>query len=168
MKLFLSNGTMQHRILQYRCPHQNEIRQVMIPAGRQVEVRDERYTPEQVKSLETQLTMAGAVLKTDAKHIGRPFSLLYWFDAPITHDAIDESRARDIKARQDVSAEVTEAAGLATFATLAMPNPDKVQETSLEVVQLDDHGGEMRRDVNYEATVSRRGGKRREGRKTEA
>lgn len=168
MKVYISNGTMQHRIFQYRCPRLGQIKQVTIPAGRQAVLDDTSYTREHLRALESQLVIAGGVLKSEAGHIARPFSLLYWIDEAISSDAIDQARERDVVARQEVAAEVTEQAGLATFATLAAPQPDKVREATLDVVQLDDQGGDNRRGVNFEATVSTSAGKRRDGRRRAA
>ena len=169
MKVLLANGTRQNRVFCYMCPKQKRQKQIAIPQGRQVEIAMD-YSPVEMGLLESQLNANGAVKMNDIRSITTPYSLIYSIDTKhIASDKIDQARERDAVVRQDIAAQVTEEAGLATFATLAAPNPDKVRASSLDVEQLEDQGDEVkRRGVSYEAAVRLDAGARKDGRRRAA
>lgn len=169
MQIFVANGTMHNKDFFYRPLGSAQIRKISIPSKRQVKFSEDFSGPE-LEYIVKQLERAGGVPRDDLNSIESAYSLVYSVSKdPIKTTVIDETVEKDKKARQNIAAEMSEAAGLASFATLASPNPEAVKATGLEVVQLADQGDDAVKDgVNFEAQVSREAGARRDGKRRAA
>jgi len=152
---------MQHRVFMYRLPEHPNFRQISIPAGRQQKFPED-FEGAALESLVTQLKRAGAAPVSEINAINTAHSFIFSVSSkPITSAKIDAARERDEFVRQEISAQKTEEAGLATFAAASGPSPDKVRATSLEVLQLNDQGDDPKKGgVDFEANVSRRAGRK--------
>jgi hypothetical protein len=165
MEVFIANGTMQHREFHYRILEQPTVRVLKIGAGQQERLA-ENLEGEQLQYVLDQLQGAGAVPVSDIGAIKTPYSLVYDVRRPIKTDKIDEARARDVDVRQDIAGDKVEQAGLVAFEGMrrtiakAGGDPSKLEETTLEVVQLKDSADEERQrgGVDAEVTVSKKHG----------
>lgn len=170
MRLFIGNGTMQHRDFQFRCPKTRRQRHFVVRAGHQISENLD-YTPEEAAAFERQLNAAGAVRVPDIRSINGPYALVYSLDSakPIKQDAMDDARAKDIDVRQSIAAEVTEQSGLAMFATVQRHTPRNLVGTTLELEQMEAVGDDVvKSGVNFEASVSRKAGNKRTERRRAA
>ncbi len=159
--LFVANGTHQHQQFMYRVLGVNYSkdeyrppRRLEIPAGRQQKFPED-FTEDQLEDVIKQLEQYGAVPVSDL-HVLHPRALVYKVDRkPIEADEIDEARSQDEEARQEVSAQQLENAGLAQFASVASRDNGHLQSTSLEVTQLNDVDDKAAKNgVDVEVNVS--------------
>ncbi|HUW79730.1 MAG TPA: hypothetical protein VMV54_02400 [Acidocella sp.] len=169
MQVFIANGTMHNKVFMYRVVEGQQIRQITIPSKRQVKFPEDFSGPG-LEYLIKQLERAGGVPQNDLNSITSAYAMVYSVSKdPIVSDKIDQSVNLDKTVRQAIAGDMTEAAGLVSFATLAGPNPDALKATGLEVVQLGDQGDDTVRDgVSFEANVSREAGGRRDGKRRAA
>ena len=164
-ELYVSNPLLQHYEFNYRIPGKETPRTLRIGAGRQ-----EKF-PEQLEGLALadvirQLERYGAVPESELTLITKPNALVYRVAKPIQSDAIDEARALDQEARQELAGAKMEESGLKAFgaaqATLQQNGmgsaAEALQETSVEIIEVTDVKT-VRDGVNYEATVSKKPGK---------
>jgi hypothetical protein len=166
MNVYVGNPTQQNRELHYRLKDQPTVRVVFIPAGGQ-ELLPDDLSGVNLPYVISQLQRLGAMESNDLNII-LPKALVYKVESkPIEADVLQEGLAQDEEARQNVSAQMMEQAGLAAFQNANAVKPGGVVETSVEVFESSDHGQVKGKDrVNMEIAVSskpsRRAGKRRE------
>ena len=151
MQVFVANGTRQNWEFQYRVVENPTVRRLSIPAGRQAKVPED-FNDTALPAIVDQLERVGAVQYNRISDAKAAFALVYRIGAkPIGSDAIDTAAEKDIAVRQDIAGTKTEEAGLASFATLAAPNPEKLAAANLEVVQLTTQGDDQERGgVNFD------------------
>ncbi len=165
--IYVANGTYQMQHFLYRVPEAKEFRRLEIPPGRQMKFRED-FSEHEVRFVVEQLERFGARPVNDLR-IMHPRVLIYKVDRPIASEKIDEAREQDLVVRQQVAADMMDATAQAQFSETSQQlgemgfNPNTVESTTLEIVQLDDSGREERHgenDVDAETTVSRRAGRR--------
>jgi hypothetical protein len=155
LQVFIANGSLRNWEFMYRVPENPTVRRLQIRAGGQ-ERFPEDFSDAALPEVVKQLHRVGAVPHNNVDASRSPSGLIYRVGKPIGSDDIDEAREHDVQVRQDIAGDKTEAAGLASFATLARPNPDAINDAQLEVVQLTNQGEPERGGVNFEAEVSRK------------
>ncbi len=169
-QVHIANGTHQNQHFFYRVVEAQTLRKIEIPAGRQQKFPEDFVEGHQLDSLIKQLERFGAVPASEVSHIEKPRALVYSIDRkPISVGKIDEAREKDEAARQEVSAQQTENAGLTLLATAAQRgNPEAIKTTSLEVTQLNDQGEDPKRggvDVEVSVSTNASAGKKQMGKR---
>jgi hypothetical protein len=166
-QVFVGNPTLQHRELHYRLPNHKTARVVKIAAGGQEKLPDDLAGTE-LAAVVAQLEQLGAVPASDIRAIILPKALVYSVTPnPIPATKLEEGLERDERARQEVSGEKMEEAGLAAFtAAQSQTGGAKVLETSVEVVEVTDRGS-VKGGVNAEVIVSSKPGRRAGKKRTE-
>lgn len=169
MQVLVANPTLLHRRFSYRMPGQATVRTVEINAGGQSKLPDD-LSDNDLANVIKQLERFGAVPRSEVSAITLPKALI--FDVrknPIDVDIIEEGLERDENARQEVSGQKLEEAGLGAFKATqdlisSTRSRGKVIETSVEIVEVTDKG-QTKGGVNAEFVVStkanRRAGKQR-------
>jgi hypothetical protein len=169
MQVFVANPTLLHRDLQYRYPGQKTIRVVKIAAGGQAKLPDD-LDGAVLENVLRQLKTIGAVPASEVGYINAPKALIFDVRAnPINIDKITEGLEKDEEARQELSSEKMEAAGLGAFKIAekaqSAAGKGKIVETTVEIVEMTERG-KTKDGVNVEyvtsAKPSRRAGKKRE------
>ena len=162
-QVFVANSTYQHFHFNYSIPEVMGFRTLEIRAGRQRKFPED-FNETQLQAVLTQLERYGAVAVSDIRYITLPRSLVYSVDRELSSDKINEARKKDEAARQEISAQKTEEAGLVLPAIAqAQSGNIEVRATSLEVTQLEDRDSvdAVKGGVDVEVRVDKSAGKRR-------
>jgi hypothetical protein len=169
MQVLIANPTLLHRKFSYRLPGNQNTRHVPVNAGGQSKLPDD-LSGNDLDSVIAQIVAIGGVPASEVSAINLPKSFI--FDVrknPIDVDKIEEGLERDETARQDVSGQMLEEAGLGAFKLAedllkTSGAPGRVVETTLEIVETTDRG-KTKDGVNAEFVVStkpnRRAGRKR-------
>ena len=161
-KVFIANGTYQHQVFEYRIPEQTTIRRLTIPAKQQRELAED-LDGTALQYVVSQLEGRGGVPVSDINAIVGAYSLVYMIARPFTTERLDEVAAKDIEVRQEIAGDQAEKTSLALFNGIGAAAPDKINSTTLEVTQMQDTSEEAKEGgVDYEATVSKKAGRRRD------
>ena len=168
-QVFVGNPTLLHREFQYRVPGHKTIRTVKIPAGGQEQLPDD-LSGTDLAYVVAQLERYGGVPASDLGSIVLPKSFIFDVRAnPIPVEKIEEGLERDEMARQEVSGQVLEDAGLGAFKLaedLSKKERLKPIETSIEIVEMTDKG-KVKDGVNVEFVTSKKPGRRAGRKRTE-
>ncbi len=149
MQVFVGNPTQQHRELHYRVPLNKTARVVRIAAGGQEMLPDD-LSGNDLNAVIAQLERLGAVPANDVRAIILPKGLVYEVaPKPIKVEKLEEGLKLDEAARQEVSGQKMEEAGLEAFRN-AGPN---ALETSVEITEMTDRGP-VKKGVDFEVVVS--------------
>lgn len=152
-KLYVGNGKLSHEILSFRCPKTNGLRQIRIAAGRQEVITG--YTLHEVNQITHQWEPYQFVEVSDIKDMQHARGLVFAVNQEIESDNLQESIEKQKNIAQSVAETEAENAGLATFA--AANKTGDVQESELEVVQLEDgKDTEKKGGTGFEYGVSKR------------
>ena len=169
-QVFVGNPTLLHREFHYRIPQTKTLRVLRIPAGGQAKM-PENLEGDDLRSVIEQLERYGGVPQNDIRAIVLPKAFVYRVDpSPIKAEALEEGLERDEMARQELSGDKLEEAGLSAFKMAQQLAPgSKIVETSMEIVEVTDRG-KVKDGVNAEFVVStkpsRRAGRKRTEDKT--
>lgn len=162
MKLFIANGTLQNITFCFRCPNTGQVRYQPIHNRKQVMI--DGYSPEHVKKITDHLDRFGARPAAEADRVDSVLGLIYKTEKEIPSGKIDDAIDRNKEVLKNVASDAAESAGLAAFRAASQHSDTPVNETEMEVVQLDAFGQKpMRGGVDYSATVSRKATGRQDG-----
>jgi hypothetical protein len=164
MQVYVANGTLQPRQINYRVIEGRDFRTLHISEGQQSKFPED-FSPEQIEALIPQIEQAGGVQVEDIPHI-LPFGIVYSVGKkPIPSDALDAARVQDEEARQKVADKKLEQEGLTAFHGAREKirkqggNPDKLIATTTQIEQLRDTDREEvlpKGGVDSKVTVSRK------------
>lgn len=158
-ELLVANPTYQHYNFNYRVPGISKIIEALIPAGGQVVLAPGEMDDTQLEDVIGQLTGIDAVPASEVARIHRPKTLVYSVRRPVSEKQINEARERDEAARQKVSDDELEKAGLAAFPRDGRLGARAVEST-LEVLEMvpQDREEVAKGGVDTKVTVSRKPG----------